>query len=76
MLFRSGENGQGTDTLPRLAGQHKRYVAVQLHEFHERKRTNDNAIMGSIAANLTELEIEAVANYVSGLSDKEDKEAD
>ena len=71
-----GENGEGTDILPRLAGQHKRYVADQLHEFHERKRTNDNAIMGSIAANLTELEIEAVANYVSGLNDKEDKEAD
>jgi cytochrome c553 len=62
-----GEKGEGTNLLPRLAGQHKRYVADQLHEFHERKRTNDNAIMATIASRLTEMEIEAVANYVSGL---------
>lgn len=62
-----GENGEGSDTLPRLAGQHKRYVADQLIEFHNRERTNDNAIMNSIASKLTELEIHAVANYVSGL---------
>lgn len=62
-----GENGEGTDNLPRLAGQHKRYVSDQLTEFHNRKRTNDNAIMHSVAAKLTEMEIEAVANYVSGL---------
>lgn len=62
-----GENGEGTDDLPRLAGQHKRYVSDQLTEFHNRKRTNDNAIMHSVASKLTEMEIEAVANYVSGL---------
>jgi len=62
-----GENGEGTDDLPRLAGQHKRYVSDQLTEFHNRKRSNDNAIMHSIATKLTEMEIEAVANYVSGL---------
>lgn len=62
-----GENGEGNDLRPRLAGQHKRYVAEQLHGFTERDRTNDNAIMFSIASKLTELEIEAVANYVSGL---------
>ena len=62
-----GENGEGNELRPRLAGQHKRYVAEQLHGFTERERTNDNAIMFSIASKLTELEIEAVANYVSGL---------
>ena len=62
-----GENGEGSDILPRLAGQHKRYVADQLNEFHNRERTNDNAIMHSVAENLTEMEIHAVANYVSGL---------
>jgi len=62
-----GEKGEGSDTLPRLAGQHKRYVADQLTQFHERTRTNDNAIMHSIASKLTEMEIEAVANFVSGL---------
>lgn len=62
-----GEKGEGTEDLPRLAGQHKRYVAEQLRAFNERARTNDNAIMHSIASKLTELELEAVANYVSGL---------
>ena len=62
-----GEKGEGTEKLPRLAGQHKRYVAEQLRAFNERKRTNDNAIMHSIASKLTELEIEGVALYVSGL---------
>lgn len=62
-----GEDGSGTKHLPRLAGQHKRYVATQLQEFNQRKRTNDNAIMHSIASKLTELEIQAVALYVSGM---------
>jgi len=62
-----GENGEGSEKLPRLAGQHKRYVADQLMEFNNRKRNNDNAIMHSIASKLTELEIHAVSNYVSGL---------
>ncbi len=64
-----GENGAGTDSLPRLAGQHKRYISSQLSEFNSRKRTNDNAIMHSIASKLTELEREAVALYASGLKE-------
>jgi len=63
-----GKNGEGNENLPRLAGQHKRYVIAQLKAFHERKRTNDNAIMHTIAKNLTELEIQAVALYVSGMA--------
>jgi len=62
-----GEHGEGNENLPRLAGQHRRYVASQLKAFHERKRTNDNAVMHSIVKNLTELELQAVALYVSGL---------
>lgn len=62
-----GEDATGTKKLPRLAGQHKRYISSQLEEFNLRKRTNDNAIMHSIASKLTELEREAVALYVSGL---------
>ncbi len=62
-----GDKGEGTDKLPRLAGQHKRYISSQLQGFSERKRTNDNAIMHSIASRLTEMEIEAVSLYVSGL---------
>lgn len=62
-----GKQGEGSDQLPRLAGQHKRYVADQLQAFNQRARTNDNAIMHTIASKLTELEVAAVALYVSGL---------
>ena len=66
-----GEFGQGTDELPHLAGQHKRYVSDQLQAFGERARSNDNAIMHTIASKLTELEVEALALYVSGLKAEE-----
>ncbi len=62
-----GKDGAGTTVLPRLAGQHKRYISSQLEDFGSRQRTNDNAIMHSVASRLTELEREAVALYVSGL---------
>ena len=71
-----GEQGLGTDQLPRLAGQHKRYVADQLHAFGERARTNDNAVMHTIASKLSDLEIEAVALYVSGLKEEAPKTAE
>lgn len=62
-----GENGHGNEKLPRLAGQHPAYLETQLREFSRRERTNDNAVMQSIAAKLTELERKAVASYLSGL---------
>jgi cytochrome c553 len=62
-----GPKGYGTDQLPRLAGQHPSYVEVQLKEFNKRERTNDNAIMHSIASKLTELETRAVSVYIGGL---------
>ena len=62
-----GPTGQGTDTLPRLAGQHAQYTENQLKQFNKRERTNDNAVMHGIASRLSELEIKAVASYLSGL---------
>jgi cytochrome c553 len=62
-----GNNGAGTDKLPRLAGQYAEYVERQLKAFDKRERTNDNAVMHGIASKLTELEVKAVASYVSGL---------
>ena len=62
-----GENGHGTEQLPRLAGQVPRYIEDQLRSFNKRERTNDNAIMHSIASKLTELEIKGVAMYISSL---------
>lgn len=62
-----GPKGHGTEQLPRLAGQHPSYVEIQLKEFDKRARTNDNAIMHSIASKLTELETKAVSVYIGGL---------
>lgn len=62
-----GETGQGSETLPRLAGQHARYTEQQLKLFDQRERTNDNAVMHAVASRLSELERKAVASYVSGL---------
>jgi cytochrome c553 len=62
-----GANAHGTETLPRLAGQHAQYTENQLKQFNTRERTNDNAVMHGIASKLSELELKAVAAYLSGL---------
>jgi cytochrome c553 len=62
-----GPSGYGTNALPRLAGQHARYTEKQLREFNNRTRTNDNMVMHTVASKLTELEVKAVAAYLSGL---------
>ncbi len=62
-----GERGYGSEALPRLAGQVAGYLATQLRDFGKRVRTNDNAVMHTIAARMTEKEIVAVAEYLSGL---------
>lgn len=61
-----GATGDGTDQLPRLAGQHATYIEGQLKDFNKRERTNDNAVMHAIASKLTELEMRAVSVYLSG----------
>ena len=62
-----GTNGYGTQQLPRLAGQHPAYLEAQLKEFSRRERNNDNAVMHTVAAKLTGLEMRAVAVYIGGL---------
>lgn len=62
-----GTNGHGTQQLPRLAGQHPSYLEGQLKEFGDRERTNDNAVMHSVASKLTALEIRAVSVYIGSL---------
>jgi cytochrome c553 len=62
-----GPSGGGTETLPRLAGQHAQYTENQLRAFNKRERTNDNAVMQAIASKLSELELKAVSSYISGL---------
>ena len=60
-----GAKGYGTPLLPRLAGQHPRYIEDQIKQFNKRERTNDNAIMHTVASKLTELETNAVAEYIA-----------
>ena len=62
-----GAKGYGTSQLPRLAGQHPRYIEDQLKQFNKRERTNDNAVMHTVASKLTELETHAVAEYIATL---------
>lgn len=61
-----GANGEGSATLPRLAHQFSGYLHTQLKQFNKRERTNDNAVMHAVAEKMTELEMAAVAEYLSG----------
>ena len=51
---------------PRLSGQHAEYVDATLREYAAGARAN--SVMGPIAARLTEDEIRALAEYISGLA--------
>jgi len=53
---------------PRLAGQNADYVFAQLRAFSSGERADDNSkMMRAIAVKLSEQEMRAVAEYVSGL---------
>jgi len=73
-------NGAGTDLagFPSLGGQHAAYTAAQLIKFRKGARADtvspevrindgDAKIMRSIAFNLKDFEIEALASYIEGL---------
>ena len=67
-----GENGKGrgkgNSLFPVIGGQQKAYIINQLNNFKSGNRRNDPAgMMGDIAKKLTDEEIKAVAEYVSGL---------
>lgn len=62
-----GLEGEGTDTLPRVGGQHAQYLETQLRAFSQRARTNDNMVMQTIAARISDDELRAVSSYISGL---------
>jgi len=57
----------GQNEIPRVAGQHHDYVAKQLMDFKQRKRTNDAGNMTAVAATLSEADIENLAHYLAGL---------
>jgi cbb3-type cytochrome c oxidase subunit III len=60
-------NGAGLPAqYPRLGGQHPEYAEAQLNAFRSGERTNSPQ-MTAIAAKLSDAEIKAVADYVTGL---------
>ena len=66
-----GVNGKGltpnTSTFPVIGGQHKDYLRIQLNNFKKGDRTNSpNSIMNRITKTLTDAEIEALVEYISG----------
>lgn len=61
--------GMSLAKFPALGGQHADYTADQLKQFRSGERANDgdSRIMRSIAARLSDREIEALSSYISGL---------
>ncbi|WP_111414857.1 c-type cytochrome [Billgrantia lactosivorans] len=65
-----GPTGSGINTAvyPALSGQIPEYVVTSLQKFAAGERTNDpNNMMGDIASKMSDADMEAVANYISGL---------
>ena len=65
-----GPTGVGNPqaNFPVLAGQNTQYIADQLRLFRSGERANDaNEMMRGIAHRMTDKEIDAVANYITGL---------
>lgn len=53
---------------PRIAGQHSEYVLAQLRAFRTEERTKDpNNVMHMIASRMSEREMRAVSEFISGL---------
>jgi cytochrome c553 len=63
-------NGNGPAGYPGLGGQHVAYIEKQLLAYRrgERASGGNAIIMQGVAANLSDKEIKAVANYISGLN--------
>lgn len=62
-----GPKARGGKLLPRLAGQHAKYLELQLRHFLEQSRTTDQTLMHSVASKMTDDEILAVTYFLSGL---------
>jgi cytochrome c553 len=55
----------GSDSIPALAGQSAPYLREQLRKFRSGERVN--GVMNIVAKSLSDAEIEALSNYLSGL---------
>lgn len=61
-----GENAQGFQDMPRLAGQPAEYLGIALRRFKEMDPTKHSTPMIGVAGILSEGEIEALAEYLAG----------
>jgi len=61
-----GDNSAGTNSVPRLAGQHRDYLALQLHYYRDGLRANK--LMNRNVKNISDDEIDAVVEYIGTLS--------
>lgn len=67
-----GPSGLGNPAakFPKLSGQHAKYIVNQLKAFKAGKRNNDTGkMMRNVALKMTDAEMEAVSQYISGLHD-------
>jgi cytochrome c553 len=65
-----GPSGAGNPAagFPALSGQHATYTAKALNDFRSGARATDqNGMMGDIAAKMSDADIQAVADYIAGL---------
>jgi cbb3-type cytochrome c oxidase subunit III len=59
-----GENAQGKDAIPRLAGQHPEYLVKQLAAFKSMQRGN-NPVMHAMTDKMSLEQMQAVAEYAA-----------
>ena len=57
----------GQNEIPRVAGQQYAYIKKQLSDFKAKRRTNDAGNMTSVAATLSDDDIENLAQYIANL---------
>jgi cytochrome c553 len=57
----------GQNEVPRVAGQEYDYIVKQLKDFRAKNRTNDAGNMTSVSRGLTDEQIDALGNYITGL---------
>ena len=57
----------GQNDIPRVAGQWPQYISKQLADFKAKRRTNDAGNMTSVAATLSDADIENLAQYIGNL---------
>lgn len=62
-----GANGEGQADMPRLAGQPAEYISSTLKKFRSKDPSRAASVMLSIAENMTDADIAALASYIQTL---------